>query len=494
MKKYFLLLVTICCLLNELSAQQWKWGKTVPGYYGGFMGSDSSSNIYTGTGPTGDNFQIRKMDSLGTLIWTKVISPCYVYDMEVGKGRIVISGYFSSTLTLGSTTLISGDIQDGFIASFDLNANLQWVRHLSGTGPNAISTIELNDNDEVFLSAFNEANSSFCGHSFSKGCMIAVLDDNGALTDKIHIPMYSSEQRISSLAIDKEDNIYVLGTFADTLLQIDTITLTGASYHNSKYFLSKFKRSGEVYWAKNFGGVFKRHLRNLCVNKSHQIYLTEHSNYEEDLLHKISSTGNILSSTIFGGEMYGAINDLKIDDENNLYATGSTWQYCSFGSCQLQGSHDFLYIVKADSTGNCIWALKGQSNTSSGGLRLSIKNSKIFMTGYSKENAVIKLDNISVAGTFFIARIGSTAVTRVPEVAAELNQTIFPNPTQGLINLPGTQLNTSLKVYNATGCCVLCATPTGSNNTLDIRGLPKGIYFLETQTPSKKTVQKIILE
>ena len=78
------------------------------------------------------------------------------------------------------------------------------------------------------------------------------------------------------------------------------------------------------------------------------------------------------------------------------------------------------------------------------------------------------------------------------------NLTIFPNPTDGLvrINLKDMAKLKRICVYTVSGQLVYQENPSHllSQKTLDLKYLPKGVYFIEVLSDQYKTSKKLIIK
>ena len=71
---------------------------------------------------------------------------------------------------------------------------------------------------------------------------------------------------------------------------------------------------------------------------------------------------------------------------------------------------------------------------------------------------------------------------------------IHPNPTNGFFSLTGQGLKTA-KVFNAIGQQVATARGEGERLTVDLNGLPAGVYFVNvTDKEGRKCVRKVVKE
>jgi hypothetical protein len=70
---------------------------------------------------------------------------------------------------------------------------------------------------------------------------------------------------------------------------------------------------------------------------------------------------------------------------------------------------------------------------------------------------------------------------------------IYPNPASGTITIDlGAQQQAQLFLFNAYGACVMQRTVTGSTGTLDISGLPSGVYMVRSMSGEGTFQQHLI--
>jgi hypothetical protein len=71
---------------------------------------------------------------------------------------------------------------------------------------------------------------------------------------------------------------------------------------------------------------------------------------------------------------------------------------------------------------------------------------------------------------------------------------IYPNPVTEILHIDNVALEKAF-AYDILGHLVKKATfNSGLNNVFDLKGLPKGIYFLSLQAENTSTAKKIIVE
>ncbi|MEM7553729.1 MAG: SBBP repeat-containing protein [Cyanobacteria bacterium P01_A01_bin.84] len=239
------------------------------------------------TSVEGEGF-VAKLDSSGNLVWTEnfdstsfSISTDIATD-EVGNSYVI--GSFLGDVTLGNETLLSSGDTDIFVTKLDSDGNLEWSQKLGST-----------------------------------------LSDTG-----------------NGIALDKAGNTYVTGSFEDTVTFGDT-TLT--SNGESDAFVAKLDNSGNVLWAQNLGGTSLDSGNHITVDEKDNIYVTGSfedtvtfgdttfsSNSENDsFILKLNTEGNILEAE----QLDYSLLDIAASNAGNLYGVGSFEDTATFGDTTL---------------------------------------------------------------------------------------------------------------------------------------------------------------
>ncbi|HEX7414110.1 MAG TPA: T9SS type A sorting domain-containing protein [Bacteroidia bacterium] len=90
-----------------------------------------------------------------------------------------------------------------------------------------------------------------------------------------------------------------------------------------------------------------------------------------------------------------------------------------------------------------------------------------------------------------------SAVAGIEQVSTNnLETTIYPNPTTGIINLKSSSFQNinSLEIYNMLGTCIHKQVASPSNGEIDLSTQPNGIYFIHLQTEQGTEIKKLIIE
>ncbi|EKT3963929.1 T9SS type A sorting domain-containing protein, partial [Flavobacterium psychrophilum] len=119
----------------------------------------------------------------------------------------------------------------------------------------------------------------------------------------------------------------------------------------------------------------------------------------------------------------------------------------------------------------------------------------------NQSSVLIKIKNTSGYGTrvlFDNIKINSNAVLNTEENSFD-TVSIYPNPSKDIFNisLPFSNEEYSITIYNILGQLVLKDSFSGSNtnqNTINLSGKEKGIYYVKVESKSKKIIIKKIIK
>jgi hypothetical protein len=183
----------------------------------------------------------------------------------------------------------------------------------------------------------------------------------------------------SSVAIDSLDNVYLVGSFSETVnfnpeSGIDLKTSEG----NDDIFFSKYNSLGDHLWTKNIGGSSYDRGLSIAIDSENNIFIagffeetvdfdsgsgidSKTSNGSEDVfLTKYSSSGNYQWTKTFGGTNSDYCQSLMVDGENNIYMAGHFIGTVDFDTGSgvdektSNGAYD-VFITKYSSSGNYQW-------------------------------------------------------------------------------------------------------------------------------------------
>jgi len=237
--------------------------------------------------PNQDIFLV-KYDSSGNVLWAKNMGGA---DHDVGNsvnidvnGNVFITGYFSSSLiSFGSTTLNnhnSGNA-DIFIAKYDPSGNLIWAKSAGGNDTDTPNSIQTDQFGNAYIGGYFKSSSISFGTTIlanpNSGYIknfITKYDTNGNVLWAKSGSNTTKNDAINSLTTDKSGNIYSTGYFESPSITFDTIKLTNKSSSSQDLFVTKQDPSGNILWAKGFGGTANDYAKSISTDINGNAYLT----------------------------------------------------------------------------------------------------------------------------------------------------------------------------------------------------------------------------
>ena len=181
-----------------------------------------------------DNVLIGKMDNKGKIIWVKKFGGTmadYAISMDITpNSNIYISGYFlSDTMFVQNDTLINPTNREGYLAKFDGNGTLLWIKQTFSSGINGgWGKGIVSDQEDVYWIGSFSGNASFGSYSPTANtdldAFITKYDSSGSCL------LFENFGKVLAgvIKLDASKNIYHTGIFYNSLtLGSSTLTSIG---------------------------------------------------------------------------------------------------------------------------------------------------------------------------------------------------------------------------------------------------------------------------
>jgi hypothetical protein len=206
---------------------------------------------------------IAKYDSNGSLVWAKHIrgTDAYATAKPISldyAGNVYVAGSFGGTVDFGSETLSASDLYDLFIAKYDPDGNLVWVRQISDNTSQVVNDIA-NLGNILYLTGDFQATASFGSTTVTSAggtdIFLTAFDTSNGW------PMWAKRaggtgtDASYGLAIDSNNSyIYLTGSFEGTA-DFWRYRVTSFAEGTSDGFLAKYDKTGTPRWVQKFGGA-----------------------------------------------------------------------------------------------------------------------------------------------------------------------------------------------------------------------------------------------
>lgn len=410
--QYFLFLFSFCVsTLAYGQAPNILWGGGIGGNgldRGNAVVADDAGNSYvcgsfSGTitvGSTtlaskgGSDMYIIKYDPNGNILWAKAYGSAGEDEAKSiaidNSGNIFIAGSIGGTVNFDGKQVPFSQATDLFVASFNSNGQNLSAFAAGGTGVDAANSITIDTNNNIYLSGYfsNSVNFNFNNtgspiQALGKtDAFVAKYTNAGVLVWAKNIGENNGGTIGNSITVSPDGNVYIAGSVdLDASLSPLTYFTKPAANNGSDIFAAGYDKDGNFQWAFNFGNTAVDAATGIYAGSDNSIYLTGRFSSTVDF--DPSAATNALTSTgindgfiakfdrngayawakDIGGDSQSQtfLNDLKLDQNNNLYITGGfrgTVDFDPAGSTANGvsiGTGLDIFTAKYDANGNYSW-------------------------------------------------------------------------------------------------------------------------------------------
>lgn len=330
------------------------------------------------------------VDNSGDIIYTGSFMGTVDFDPGLGTFELSSSGYTTPPY-------ISPDI---FVSKLDENGSFLWAKSLGGVANDGGSDVATDVNGNIYISGsfvgtsdFNPDSSTYnLTSNGDRDAFVLKLNSNGEF---VWAKSFGGSQadRIKSLTIDGNGNIYTTGEFRGTVdFDPGSGTYNMTSAGNTDAFITKYDANGNFEWAQQLGNAGYDTGESIVVDSYENIYFTggtwSSGNYQISIS-KVDANGNFLWIKELGDSGVGLDIGYSIitDNDGNNYTIGQFQNTVDFdpgpGEHNLIAMND-IFVLKLDSNGEFVWVKQFGSSSNGYGSGYDITldpNGNIYGTG-----------------------------------------------------------------------------------------------------------------
>jgi hypothetical protein len=340
-----------------------------------------------------------------------------------------VGSFYSPVLSIDgfSVTNSTGTSDsDVFIAKFDSNGVVQWLRSFGGNGIDTAYDVAVDHNDNVLVAGLffstsitfdsftlkNDGDSDiFLAKFNSAGQALWASQAGGTGADTVY-----------RMTMDASNNCYLTGYYHGTATFSSTsLKSAGGGFD---VYVAKYNSSGNAVWAVGGGGSGIDEGFGIAQDAAGNSFITGYfasssATFGAQVIHtaggndiftvKLSPSGSFLWARSAGGAGDDRGKAIAVDAQGNAYVAGYFSGTATFGNITLTSTGgDDLCIIKYDPNGNVQWVIPaaGPSDDTANAITLD-PHGHLYISGSCSTNTVfggLMLTN-ALNSAMFVARL-----------------------------------------------------------------------------------------
>jgi len=337
------------------------------------------------------------------------------------NNNIFITGSFQNTVDFDFTTgtdnhTANGARADIFITKINSDGSYGWTKTFGGSSADGGFSLSIDSNNNIFVTGyfadtvdfdFTTGTDNHTSNGASDDTFITKINPDGSYGWTKTFGGSGIEAG-NSLSIDSNNNIFITGSFQNT---VDFDFTTGTDNHTSNgkedTFITKINSDGSYGWTKTFGGSDTDRGRSLSIDSNNNIFVAGYffgtdvdfdftggtdnnsSNGHDIFITKINSDGSYGWTKTFGGSNTELGYSVSADSNNNIFVTGQFIDTVDFDfttgtdNHTTNGASADTFVTKINSDGSYGWTKTfGGSDTDLGNSLSIDSNNNVFFTGF----------------------------------------------------------------------------------------------------------------
>lgn len=470
---------------------------------------------------------LTKLDAAGHFVWAKTITGSYtqhIFDVKLDDiGNIYLTGTLRDSCDLdpgpGVHQAISNGAQDVFIVKLDNDGNFIWGESYGSPAPELPRQVLVDASGNVIVTGsfyhtcdFDPSTDGTFEMSTDiwSGYVLKLDADGAFMWAKSFDSLSPSVSSVYSAALDAAGNIIITGTFThqpdfDPGSAVFPIPET----FQQNIFVDKLDNDGNFLWVQWFSSAGPVDPLSVAVDASADIYITGYFHDDIDLdsgpgentlignftdeafLIKINADGTLQWGKKFGGPGSDKAWDVCTGNDGAVFVTGTFEATADFdpGTGNVNrtstGMAD-VFITRFDAEGDIVWArsVGGQEEDGADAI-VADEDNNAYTTGFFKLTADLdpSVGGLPVAASgeqdAFVLKLDN-GITGIEETQNNAFS-IYPIPAYDVINISYNPFigQRPYSIMDAAGRIIARGKITGNTNTVDVKSLAPGLYFLQ---------------
>ncbi len=354
----------------------------------------------------------------GCPMWLKSIQGAL---FEVGRGiafdnlnNVYTVGTFQTSAQMELRFLRSKGIEDIFVAKQDKGGNFLWARSAGGNGFNSGYDVAVSATSTIYLTGSFQGQATFGTLTLtSKGnsdIFVAAINKDGKWLWATSTGG-SGEDTGRAIAVDGNDNVYIAGSFQNSLV-VGTITFS--SQGRKDVFLGKLDKNGGWKWGKSIGGTLDDEAFDLVLDSNKNIYIAgaysksmalgsttlNSAGGQDAFFARMDTSQDWTWAVSMGGRLNDVGRGIAVSGNGEMYITGDYRDKATLNGVSLQASGDSdVFVSRLDAQGVTTWvrSFGGGRTDSVNSIALDSQNN-VYLLGTFAGRALFDLSNLLANG------------------------------------------------------------------------------------------------
>ncbi len=332
------------------------------------------------------------------------------------NGNALVTGFFRGTGRFGPQESNSAGHRDAFVAKYDPEGTLLWFRRAGGSLIDEGRGVSADKDGNVLVTGAFEGQASFSEDVSitAKGngdAFIAKYDPNGTL---LWVRQAGSQEHTwgNAIVADSVGNVLVSGAFSETAT-FDGTTLT--STNDLGAFVAKYSPEGKLLWAKAGDGSGRDIAYAVSVDAKDNVLIAgnfsrtiqfdekrlESTGGRDAFIVKYQADGTLIWAQSFGGPENDAVRAIASDGRGRILITGSFQSEIKIGEKLLASAGDRdIFIAELGDDGKTEWARSVGGNETDDGFGIATDGrGGAYVTGSFASTATFNGFALSSAGS-----------------------------------------------------------------------------------------------
>jgi len=372
---------------------------------------------------------VAKVSPEGQFLWVRsgggeLIDRGYAVTTDPAGNCYVTGHYQSPQCRFGDTTITNTGDYDLFIAKYNTDGELQWIKSGGGDGYDYGHGIAADGSGNLFVTGAIRGQGQFNGHSLGAPGPARVfclgLDHDGNMRWS-HVATGSGSSSGHAIAADQQGNCYLGGNAAGVS------TLAGHSIGQAgarDVLVARFNSAGKLDWVYSGHGSPSAMIHEITVDNTGRVWAS--GMYQQDLkladrtvanhgrhdllLTSFDTSGRRLWTKTAGGPNIDYGLGIATDGSGNSILTGSFAGEVDFEGTprRSRGNGADIPIVKFNPSGQLLWYLQaGGDRTNHAYTIVSDHLGNLYLSGACSDPAEFGSHSISHRGSndIFLAKL-----------------------------------------------------------------------------------------